>query len=72
MALMGKKVALLYHDHDPARVEIFLEQHSYGFITLLDERVNFRVRRSSHRIEIQGEPKEIHGGKLIFPKEVSR
>lgn len=72
VALMGKKVALLYHDHDPARVEIFFEQHSYGFITLLDQRVNFRVRRNSDRIEIQSEPKEIHGGKLVFPKEVSQ
>lgn len=72
VALMGKKVALLYHDHDPARVEIFFEQHSYGFITLLDQRVNFRVRRNSDRIEIQSEPKEIHGGKLLFPKEVSQ
>jgi transposase InsO family protein len=72
LSLIGKKVALLYHDHDPARVEILFEEHSYGFIPLLDQRVNFRVRRNSHRIEIQSEPKEIHGGKLVFPKEVSR
>jgi transposase InsO family protein len=72
IALIGKKVALLYHDHDPARVEIFLEEHSYGFMTLLDQRVNFRIRREQHRIEIQSEAKPIHGGKLVFPKEASR
>lgn len=72
IALIGRKVVLLYHEHDPTRVEIFFEQHSYGFIPLLDQQVNFRVRRNSHRIEIQGEPKEIDGGKLVFPKEVSR
>jgi len=72
IALMGKKVVLLYHDHDPARVEVFLEEHSYGFITLLNQQVNFRVRRESQRIEIQSEPKEIDGGKLVFPKEVIR
>lgn len=55
IALIGKKVALLYHDHDPARVEIFLEEHSYGFMTLLDQRVNFRVRREKLSIEIQSE-----------------
>jgi len=72
IALIGKKVALLYHDHDPARVEIFFEEHSYGLITLLDQRVNFRVRRQQQSIEIQSETEPIHGGKLVFPKEVSR
>jgi len=72
IALMGKKVALLYHDHDPARVEIFFEEHSYGFITLLDQRVNFRVRRQKQSVEIESETEAIHGGKLVFPKEVSR
>jgi putative transposase len=72
IALMGKKVALLYHDHDPARIEIFFEEHSYGFITLLDQRVNFRVRRQKQSVEIQSETEAVHGGKLVFPKEVSR
>jgi transposase InsO family protein len=72
IALMGKKVALLYHDHDPARVEILFEEHSHGLITLLDQRVNFRVRRQKENIEIQSETKTVQGGKLVFPKEVSR
>jgi transposase InsO family protein len=69
VSLIGKKVALLYHDHDPARVEIFLEEHSHGFMTLLDQKVNFRVRRVNAHLEIQSEPKPISGGKLIFRKE---
>jgi hypothetical protein len=69
VSLIGKKVALLYHDHDPARVEIFWEERSYGFISLLDQKVNFRVRRNSERTEIQSEDKIWKGGKLMFRKE---
>ena len=72
IALISKKVALLYHDQDPARVEILFEEHSYGFVTFLDQRVNFRVRREQDRIEIQSEAKPIHGGELVFPKEAFR
>jgi len=72
VSLIGQKVALLYHEHDPARVEILLEERSYGFISLLDPRVNFRVRRCSARTEIQTEEKSWGGGKLIFQKEETR
>jgi putative transposase len=71
VSLIGKKVVLFYHEHDPARVEAFFENHSYGFLSLLDQRVNFRVRRNSNRIEIQSEPKEMAGGRLAFRKEQS-
>lgn len=70
--LIGKKVALLYHEHDPARVEILLEEHSHGFISLVNQRVNFRVHRGSHRTEIQTEERPWSGGKLQFRKEGSR
>lgn len=72
VSLIGKKVALLYHEHDPARVEIFLEERSYGLISLLDQKVNFRVHRGSHRTEIQSEERNWSGGKLCFPKEEPR
>ena len=72
VSLIGKKVVLLYHEHDPARVEIFLEERSYGFISLLDQKVNFRVHRGSHRTEIQSEERNWSGGKLCFPKEEPR
>jgi putative transposase len=70
LCLLGKRVTLGYHDHDPARVEVFWEDRSYGFIALLDERVNFRVRRDHHRIiEIQSEGKTSQGGSLSFREE---
>jgi transposase InsO family protein len=69
VALIGKTVILFYHEHDPARVEIFLEEHSYGFISLLNQRVNFRVHRANHRTEIQEEERSWSGGKLRFGKE---
>ncbi len=73
LSLIGKKVALLYHDHDPARVEIFFEERSYGFISLLDQRVNFRVRRAHDQIvEIRSEERHPQGGKLIFRREEPR
>jgi putative transposase len=71
VSLIGKRVVLLYHDHDPARVEVFFDERSYGLISLLDERVNFRVRRSGSKIEIDAEEKTLSGGKLVFPKEES-
>lgn len=72
LALIGKTVVLFYHEQDPARVEIFLEEHSYGFISLLNQRVNFRVHRANHRTEIQEEERSWSGGKLRFGKEERR
>ena len=54
--LIGKRVTLLYHDHDPARVEITLAGASYGFLVPLDLRVNCRVRRDHHLTEIVSDP----------------
>jgi putative transposase len=68
VALIGKTVILFYHEQDPARIEIFLEEHSYGFISLLNQRVNFRVHRANHRTEIQEEERIWSGGKLRFGK----
>jgi hypothetical protein len=73
LCLLGKRVVLWYHDHDPSRVEVFWEDRSYGFLSLLDERVNFRVRRDNHRIvEVQSEGKGSEGGKLSLRKEEER
>ncbi len=70
LCLLGKRVVLFYHDHDPARVEVFWEDRSYGFMRPLDERVNFRVRRVNHHIvEVQGEGKASPGGRLRFREE---
>ena len=72
VSLIGKKVALLYHEHDPARVEILLEERSFGFISLLDQKVNFRVRRISHTLEVQTEERTLQGGRLTFQREEPR
>ena len=73
LGLLGKRVVLWYHDHDPSRVEVFWEDRSYGFLALLDERVNFRVRRDHHRIvETQSEGKGSEGGRLLFREEEGR
>lgn len=45
VGLIGKRVTLLYHKHDPARMEIVLESKTYGFAVMLDVNVNYRVRR---------------------------
>jgi len=50
--LIGKRVTLLYHDHDPARIEIALDGVSRGFLLPLDLRINGRVRRDHHLTEI--------------------
>ncbi len=73
LCLLGKRVVLWYHDHDPSRVEVFWEDRSYGFLSLLDERVNFRVRRDNHRIvEIQSEGQGSEGGRLSLREEGER
>ena len=45
VGLIGKRVTLLYHKHDPARMEITLDGKTYGFAVMLDVNVNYRVRR---------------------------
>lgn len=44
-SLIGKRISLLYHDHDPLRVEIRYEGRHYGFLVPTDLHVNARVRR---------------------------
>jgi len=50
--LIGKRVSLLYHDHDPSRVEVQLAGTSFGLLVPLDVQVNCRVRRDHHLTEI--------------------
>jgi putative transposase len=54
--LIGKQVTLLYHDHDPARIEIQFNGQCHGFLTPVDLNVNCRVRRTNRQdlIETQG------------------
>lgn len=65
--LVGKKVTLLYHDIDPARVEVTFGGKTYGFATGLDVHVNCRIRRGKDSIEIDGgyNTERYKGGKLF-------
>jgi putative transposase len=70
--LIGQQVTLLYHEHDPARVEITFKGQSYGFLNPVDLQVNCRVRRYHSRyLAINTPPaKTITGGQLpLRPKK---
>jgi len=70
IALIGKQVTLLYHDHDPARVEITLEGCSHGFLTALDLNANCRVKRCSQRLLLESSPQNsIPTGRLTFTRQ---
>ena len=43
--LIGQTVTLLYHKHDPQRIEVLFDEKSYGFLTPLNPGINSRVRR---------------------------
>lgn len=49
VGLIGQTVKLRYHPEDSARIEVFFEQRSYGFLRELNPHVNSRVRRLSGR-----------------------
>ena len=63
VALMGKKVLLLYHEHELDRVEVFLNQVSYGFLAPVDLHVNCRVKRDKNKImQIESDSPTIYQG----------
>lgn len=52
-------------------VEIWLENHSFGFLNPLDLQVNARIRRGKDALEIIADtnPTSYQGGRLSFPSE---
>jgi hypothetical protein len=69
---IGKQVALLFHEHDPARVEVFFGGKTCGFAQILDVHVNCRVKRWEGKtsIEPRNSDSRYGGGKLFtLPKE---
>jgi transposase InsO family protein len=53
VGLIGQSVTLLYHKSDLSRVEVFLGERSYGFLTPLDAGINSKVRRiAKHIVEL--------------------
>jgi transposase InsO family protein len=69
--LIGKQITILYHDHDPDRVEVVCEGKSYGLLTPVDLNVNCRVKRVQHTLHIQSVSDDpIPCGRLPFrPKD---
>ena len=64
--LIGKQITLLYHPHDPARLQAVHEGHSYGMLRVVDLNVNCRVERHQGNLKIHTEPRPVSGGKLPF------
>jgi hypothetical protein len=66
VALIGRRVNLLYHEHDPARVEIMHDSKTYGFAVVLDVNVNCRIKRGKDTFELQGADTNRYGGGKLF------
>jgi transposase InsO family protein len=65
--LIGQQVTLLYHTHEPQRIEIMHGTKSYGLANPVDLHVNCRVKRDKHAgVELQAEesPALHKGGRL--------
>jgi hypothetical protein len=48
VALIGRRVEVLYHEHTPEQVEVRCNGQSYGLLRQLDVHVNSRVRRDKN------------------------
>lgn len=67
---IGKQVSLLYHEYDPARVELIFAGKTYGFLSLLDVNVNYRVKRDGGVTEIDtANNGKYTGGELFKAKK---
>jgi transposase InsO family protein len=56
VALIGKKVEILYHEESPEQVEIRYQEKSRGLLRQVDLHVNSRVKRDKNsQIELSGE-----------------
>ena len=64
VVLIGKRIDLLFHKDDPAKVEARLAGKSYGMLLPVDVGVNCRVKRDKNRntqIDIDNSPKPSSG-----------
>jgi len=50
--LIGRMVTVLFHEADPARVEVFFDGSSQGMLVPLDLNVNCRIRRRNCKVEL--------------------
>lgn len=65
--LIGKMATLMYHEHDPARVEVFFNNVSHGMLIPLDLTVNYKIRRRRFTVEmVPGEKRITYEGGKVF------
>jgi transposase InsO family protein len=68
VALIGKRVELLYHDNEPERLEIKYHNQSFGMARLVNLTVNSRVKRDKNnnpQIHVTDLRTSYQGGKLL-------
>ena len=71
VALIGKRVEILYHESDPDRIEVRFGKQSYGYLLPVDIHVNCRVKRYNHKtvLEAPDVQQSYRGGRLWSGKK---
>jgi transposase InsO family protein len=74
VAMIGLTVTLLYHESDPARVELLYNGTSHGMLVPLNVNINARVKRAYEAVDIiperdYTEDKERYHGGRVFERE---
>ncbi len=67
VALIGKRVELLYHQNSPEQVEVRCQNKSFGMIRQVDQHVNCRVKRDKNnnpQMDTNLQNTNYQGGKL--------
>ena len=70
IALISEQVELLYHPDKLEKVEVRFKGKGYGFLTLLDTKVNCRIKRDKGQVGAEFDPSTSapSGGKLPLGK----
>ena len=71
VALIGKRVELLYHQSDVESIEVKYKSKSYGLLRAVDLAVNYRVKRDKNnnaQIHETNDTRSYQGGKLWSSK----
>jgi putative transposase len=74
VTMIGKTVTLLYHESDPARVEILFNGISYGMVLPLNVHINAKVKRAYQAVDLiperdYTEEKDRYRSGQVFGKE---
>lgn len=66
VVLIGKRVQVLYHEHEPKTVEVLFNQTSHGLLVPVDLHVNCRVKRDKNKnTQLEtAQPTDYKGGGL--------